>query len=107
MSAATPLARRENNFDALRLVAAVSVIFSHSFLIADGNENNEPLIWLTGRRLRFFRHQRISCLAELGPDPGGAALPGEAVSPDISRIAAGAAALGLRAGALSLDAAFG
>ena len=50
MSAATPLARRENNFDALRLVAAVSVIFSHSFLIADGNENGEPLIWLTGRQ---------------------------------------------------------
>ena len=39
-----------NNFDALRLLAAVSVIFSHSFLIADGNESHEPLILLTGRQ---------------------------------------------------------
>jgi peptidoglycan/LPS O-acetylase OafA/YrhL len=38
---------RENNFDALRLLAAVSVIFSHSFLIAEGTQNNEPLILLT------------------------------------------------------------
>ena len=42
--------RRANNFDALRLAAAVAVIFSHSFLIADGNENHEPLIMLTGRQ---------------------------------------------------------
>jgi peptidoglycan/LPS O-acetylase OafA/YrhL len=41
---------RRNNFDALRVLAAVSVIFSHSFLIADGNENHEPLILLTGRQ---------------------------------------------------------
>ncbi len=39
-----------NNFDALRLIAATTVIFSHSFLIADGNENHEPLILLTGRQ---------------------------------------------------------
>jgi peptidoglycan/LPS O-acetylase OafA/YrhL len=41
---------RANNFDALRLIAAVTVIFSHSFLIADGNENHEPLIMLSGRQ---------------------------------------------------------
>jgi peptidoglycan/LPS O-acetylase OafA/YrhL len=41
---------RQNNFDALRLVAAVSVVFSHSFLIAEGTQNNEPLIRLTGNQ---------------------------------------------------------
>jgi len=43
-------ATRRNNFDALRLVAAVSVVFSHSFLIAEGTQNNEPLILLTGNQ---------------------------------------------------------
>ena len=43
-------AGRENNFDLLRVVAACAVIFSHSFLIADGNDNREPLILLTGRQ---------------------------------------------------------
>ena len=42
-----PIARR-NNFDALRLVAAVSVIFSHSFLIAEGTQRHEWLVLLTG-----------------------------------------------------------
>jgi peptidoglycan/LPS O-acetylase OafA/YrhL len=41
---------RQNNFDALRLAAAVSVVFSHSFLIADGTQDHEPLIWLTGNQ---------------------------------------------------------
>jgi peptidoglycan/LPS O-acetylase OafA/YrhL len=41
---------RQNNFDALRLLAAVSVIFSHSFLIAEGTQNNEWLILLTGNQ---------------------------------------------------------
>ncbi len=41
---------RRNNFDALRLVAAVSVVFSHSFLIAEGTQDHEPLIWLTGNQ---------------------------------------------------------
>src|SRR5258708_39200222 len=41
---------RRNNFDALRLLAAISVIFSHSFLIAEGTQNNEPLILLTGNQ---------------------------------------------------------
>jgi peptidoglycan/LPS O-acetylase OafA/YrhL len=38
---------RANNFDAVRLLAALSVVFSHSFLIADGSEANEPFVWLT------------------------------------------------------------
>jgi peptidoglycan/LPS O-acetylase OafA/YrhL len=46
----TALAPRQNNFDALRLLAAISVIFSHSFLIAEGTQNNEPLILLTGNQ---------------------------------------------------------
>jgi peptidoglycan/LPS O-acetylase OafA/YrhL len=45
----SPIARA-NNFDTLRLLAAISVIFSHSFLIADGTQKNEPLILLTGNQ---------------------------------------------------------
>ncbi len=41
---------RDNNFDALRLVAAACVMFSHAFLIAEGTEAREPLIVLTGRQ---------------------------------------------------------
>jgi peptidoglycan/LPS O-acetylase OafA/YrhL len=41
---------RCNNFDALRLLAAVSVIFSHSFLIAEGTQKHEWLIRLTGNQ---------------------------------------------------------
>ncbi|MBV8120273.1 MAG: acyltransferase [Alphaproteobacteria bacterium] len=41
---------RQNNFDALRLVAAVSVMFSHAFLITDGTQANEWLIRLTGNQ---------------------------------------------------------
>ena len=41
---------RNNNFDALRLFAAIAVIFSHSFLIAEGTQNHEPLILLTGNQ---------------------------------------------------------
>ena len=41
---------RQNNFDALRLVAAAAVVFSHSFLIAEGTQDHEPLIWLTGNQ---------------------------------------------------------
>jgi peptidoglycan/LPS O-acetylase OafA/YrhL len=44
------LAARQNNFDALRLLAAISVIFSHSFLIAQGTQEHEPLILLTGNQ---------------------------------------------------------
>jgi peptidoglycan/LPS O-acetylase OafA/YrhL len=43
-------AARRNNFDALRLLAAVSVIFSHAFLIAQGTQKHEWLILLTGNQ---------------------------------------------------------
>ena len=39
--------RHANNFDFLRLVAAVTVIFSHSWLIAYGTQRDEPLVWAT------------------------------------------------------------
>jgi peptidoglycan/LPS O-acetylase OafA/YrhL len=41
---------RQNNFDALRFLAAASVIFSHSFLIAEGSQAREWLILLTGNQ---------------------------------------------------------
>ena len=45
-----PAPARHNNFDALRLVAAASVVFSHSFLISEGTQDHEWLIWLTGNQ---------------------------------------------------------
>src|SRR5690349_3215756 len=36
------------NFDHLRLAAASCVVFSHSFFIAEGGEQNEPLVKLLG-----------------------------------------------------------
>jgi peptidoglycan/LPS O-acetylase OafA/YrhL len=39
---------RSNNFDALRLIAATSVIFSHAFLLSEGRQDNEPLMAATG-----------------------------------------------------------
>jgi peptidoglycan/LPS O-acetylase OafA/YrhL len=47
---ANSLRTRRNNFDALRLVAAASVIFSHAFLIAEGTQRREPLILATGNQ---------------------------------------------------------
>ncbi|HVH76679.1 MAG TPA: acyltransferase [Stellaceae bacterium] len=41
---------RANNFDALRLLAAVSVIFSHSFLIAQGTQARELFNLLNGNQ---------------------------------------------------------
>src|SRR5579884_3235028 len=41
---------RANNFDALRLFAALAVVFSHSFLIAEGSEASEPFVRLTGNQ---------------------------------------------------------
>jgi len=38
---------RANNFDAVRLIAASAVVFSHAFLIAEGSEQNEPLARLS------------------------------------------------------------
>ena len=46
----TRVAERANNFDALRLIAALSVLFSHSFLIAEGSEANEPFVRLSGNQ---------------------------------------------------------
>jgi peptidoglycan/LPS O-acetylase OafA/YrhL len=44
-------AQRFHNFDAMRLAAAASVIFSHAFLIADGHDQNEPFVRMTGHIL--------------------------------------------------------
>jgi peptidoglycan/LPS O-acetylase OafA/YrhL len=41
---------RYENFDFLRLAAAISVLFSHAFLIAEGSEKNEPLVVLSGNQ---------------------------------------------------------
>jgi len=43
-------ADRGNNFDALRLLATASVVFSHSFLITEGTQDHEWLIRLTGNQ---------------------------------------------------------
>src|SRR5437879_9574430 len=39
---------RHNNFDLLRLMAALSVIFSHAFLLAENSQDHDPLMILTG-----------------------------------------------------------
>src|SRR5438045_6794951 len=39
---------RHNNFDLLRLLAALSVIFSHAFLLAENSQDHDPLMILTG-----------------------------------------------------------
>jgi peptidoglycan/LPS O-acetylase OafA/YrhL len=39
---------RQNNFDLLRLVAALSVIFSHAFLLSENSQDRDPLMILTG-----------------------------------------------------------
>ena len=39
---------RRNNFDLLRLMAAVSVIFSHAFLLAENSQDHDPLMIATG-----------------------------------------------------------
>lgn len=39
---------RHNNFDLLRLIAALSVIFSHAFLLAENSQDHDPLMMLTG-----------------------------------------------------------
>jgi peptidoglycan/LPS O-acetylase OafA/YrhL len=44
------IGHRQNNFDLVRLVAALSVLFSHSFLVAEGSEAHEPFVWLTGNQ---------------------------------------------------------
>ena len=50
-----PVARqRFPGFDALRIAAACTVVFSHSFLIAEGTEANEPSQRLTGEILGIY-----------------------------------------------------
>ena len=46
-------ASRENNFDVLRLVLAVLVIYSHSFPLATGIQDNEPFYVITRRQMTF------------------------------------------------------
>src|SRR6266446_2687017 len=43
-----PSGDRHNNFDLLRLIAAVSVIFSHAFLLSENSQDHDPLMMLTG-----------------------------------------------------------
>ena len=38
---------RNNNFAALRLIAATLVIFSHAFLLAEGTQDRDPLVVLS------------------------------------------------------------
>ncbi|WP_201839013.1 acyltransferase family protein [Microvirga zambiensis] len=45
---------RYRNFDTLRLIAASSVIFSHSFFIAEGHERNEPFAGPFGHILAIY-----------------------------------------------------
>jgi peptidoglycan/LPS O-acetylase OafA/YrhL len=45
---------RFENFDVIRLIAAASVIFSHAFLISDGNDKKEPFVQLTGNILGIY-----------------------------------------------------
>ena len=40
--------QRSNNFDLMRLLAALSVIFSHAFLLAENSQDHDPLMLLTG-----------------------------------------------------------
>ncbi len=39
---------RRNNFDAVRLIAALSVLFTHAFVVAEGGQQNEPFVILSG-----------------------------------------------------------
>src|SRR5579863_8718431 len=50
MNNTPPTGHRANNFDAVRLLAALSVVFSHSFLIAEGSEAREWLVRLSGNQ---------------------------------------------------------
>jgi peptidoglycan/LPS O-acetylase OafA/YrhL len=43
-----PALDRHNNFDLLRLLAALSVISSHAFLLAENSQDHDPLMLLTG-----------------------------------------------------------
>ena len=47
-SNSTLTGERVSNFDAMRLVAASSIIFSHAFALTEGSERSEPLVRLLG-----------------------------------------------------------
>lgn len=42
--------QRYANIDTMRLLAAIAVVFSHAFLIAEGTEEREPLMQLLGHK---------------------------------------------------------
>lgn len=44
---------RANAFDCIRLIAAASVLFSHSYMISTGSEALEPLYWVSGGQARI------------------------------------------------------
>ncbi len=46
---------RSNNFDPLRLLAAFSVLVSHSFALSDGTNLNEPVYWLSHQKVTLGR----------------------------------------------------
>ena len=48
-----PLESRLNNIDAIRLILAILVLFSHSFPAATNSEESEPLSWLTRDQTNF------------------------------------------------------
>ncbi len=48
-----PVGFRRNNFDAIRLFLAVLVIYSHSFPLSLGDNNQEPLFRITKHNLSF------------------------------------------------------
>lgn len=52
---------RSNNFDIIRLIAGILVIFSHTYPLYLGSESNEPLMMISrgkmtlgGLQLRYF-----------------------------------------------------
>lgn len=47
---ARPPSAQANNIDALRLIFALLVVFSHCFPLTTGSEYDEPISWLTGRQ---------------------------------------------------------
>jgi len=50
---ATGLSDRRNNFDFIRLVAAIMVIFSHSWPLTEGSNRYEPLAVFTHNQIDF------------------------------------------------------
>ena len=48
-----PLDSRFNNIDAIRLILALLVLFSHSFPVVSNSNADEPLAWLTGDQINL------------------------------------------------------